>query len=92
MLWDKLHRKINHSMVVEKLKTLNIFSNTIPLNVAQGMKFILLIICIDTKTNHIILTIVCHDLIGKLKKVEIGTYEQWVEYSDHSPVIVSFNL
>ena len=39
VIWDKLHRKISHSMVVEKLSSLNIFSTYhTHLNLAQGVE------------------------------------------------------
>ena len=28
----------------------------------------------------------------KVKNLEIGTYEDWIKYSDHSPLIVDFEL
>jgi exodeoxyribonuclease-3 len=95
VIWDKLHRKSNHSMVVEKLTNLNIFSTYhTHLNLAQGVEAhpTYFMYRHQEKSYHIDYCFASTGLIDKLENVEIGTYEKWALYSDHSPVIVSFKL
>ena len=95
VFWDKLKRKISHSMVVEKLKTLNIFSSYHShLNLAHGVEehptyFMYRHL---SRPYHIDYCFASGDLIRKLENVQIGTHEQWTKYSDHNPLIVSFKV
>lgn len=93
VFWDKLHRKSNHSMVVEKLAALNIYSTYhAHLNIAQGAEEHPTYFMYRHKTRpyHIDYCFASADLITKLDNVEVGTHEQWANYSDHNPLIVSF--
>ena len=95
VIWDKLHRKISHSMVVEKLSSLNIFSTYhTHLNLAQGVEEhpTYFMYRHQNRPYHIDYCFASGDLIDKLENVEIGTHEQWAQHSDHSPVIVSFKV
>lgn len=93
VIWDKLNRRITHTMVIEKLKTLNIFSAYhAHLNIGQGVEehptyFMYRHII---KPYHIDYCFASADLIKKLDRIEIGTHEQWTKYSDHSPLMISF--
>lgn len=93
VLWDKLKRRISHTMVVEKLITLNILSAYhAHLNFDQGAEehptyYMYRHI---NRPYHIDYCFASKDLIEKLEKVEIGTHEQWTKYSDHAPLIISF--
>jgi exonuclease III len=93
VIWDKLKRKTNHSMVVEKLMSLNIFSTYhTHLNQVQGMEThpTFFLYRHKDKPYHIDYCFVSTDLITKLENVEIGTYEQWTQFSDHKPLMVTF--
>jgi exodeoxyribonuclease III len=95
VIWDKLHRKISHSMLVEKLTSLNIFSTYhAHLNLTQGVEEhpTYFMYRHQNRPYHIDYCFASGDLIDKLENVEVGTHEQWAQYSDHSPVIVSFKL
>ena len=95
VFWDKLKRKISHSMVVEKLETLNIFSSYHTyLKLAQGVEehptyFMYRHL---SRPYHIDYCFASSDLIQKLENVQIGTHEQWTKHSDHNPLIVSFKI
>ena len=43
------------------------------------------------KPYHIDYCFVSADLVAKLRSVEIGDYDFWTKYSDHVPVIVTFD-
>ena len=95
VIWDKLHRKSNHSNVVEKLMQLNIFSayhahlNQIP---GEEIHPTFYLYRHKDKPYHIDYCFVSKDLLEKLKSVEIGNYDVWTKYSDHVPVIVTFDI
>jgi len=93
VFWDKLNRKSNHSMVVEKLASLNIFSTYhTHLKIAQGKEMhpTYYLYRHRNKPYHIDYCFASADLIRKIETVEIGTWKQWAHHSDHIPVIVSF--
>ncbi|MEP7109476.1 MAG: hypothetical protein ABI760_15895 [Ferruginibacter sp.] len=95
VLWDKLNRKISHSMVVEKLTTLNIFSTYHKhLDLDQGVEEHPTYFMYRHKNRpyHIDYCFASADLITKLENVEVGTHDQWTDYSDHIPLIVSFKV
>jgi exodeoxyribonuclease III len=94
-IWDKLNRKTNHSMVVEKLKGFNIHSAYHQhFNLDQGKEAhpTFFLYRHEDKSYHIDYCFASANLINKLNSVEIGTHKDWVAHSDHSPVIVSFDL
>lgn len=93
VIWDKMKRRITHTMVIEKFETLNIFSSYhAHLKIGQGVEehptyFMYRQL---KRPYHIDYCFASADLIQKLETIEIGTHEQWTKYSDHIPVIVSF--
>jgi len=44
------------------------------------------------KPYHIDYCFVSSDFSAKIKEVEVGTYEDWKDFSDHTPLMVSFDL
>lgn len=44
------------------------------------------------KPYHIDYCFASADIIDKVQNVEIGTYENWIAHSDHSPLIINFDL
>jgi endonuclease/exonuclease/phosphatase (EEP) superfamily protein YafD len=95
VFWDKLNRKSNHTMVVEKLTSLNIFSAYhIHQNLPQGKEAhpTYFMYRHQNKPYHVDYCFASADLIDKLERLEIGTFDQWAKYSDHNPLIVSFKL
>jgi exonuclease III len=93
VIWDKLKRKSNHSMVVDKLLNMRIFSTYhIHLKQTQGMELHPTFFMYRNKNKpyHIDYCFASDHLIQKLKNVEIGAYEQWSIYSDHKPLIITF--
>ena len=46
----------------------------------------------QNKPYHIDYCFVSADLIDKVQNVEIGTYKNWTAYSDHTPLIIDFEI
>ena len=44
------------------------------------------------KPYHIDYCFASKDLAERLYDLEIGSYEQWIKYSDHVPMIFTFSL
>ena len=93
VIWDKLHRKSNHSMVIEKLKTLNIFSTyhtTFDLQPGLEEHPTFFMYRHQNKPYHIDYCFASLSMIKKIRSLEIGSFEKWAMYSDHVPVMVTF--
>lgn len=94
-IWDYKDRVGNHSSVVSMLANKNIYSVYHKhLNQEQGKEIYPTFFLQRNikKSYHIDYCFASADIYDKLKKVEIGRYENWVTHSDHSPLIVDFNL
>ena len=94
-IWDYKDRVGNHSDVVRKLGDKNIHSIYHKhFNSEHGKEqhptFFLQ--RNQNKRNHIDYCFASADFIEKVNEVEIGTYENWITYSDHSPLIINFTL
>lgn len=93
-IWDHKGRVGNHSDVVSKLLTHNIHSiyhsyfkfeqgkDDHPTFFLQRNK---------NKPYHIDYCFASIEFMNKVQKVEIGTYENWIGLSDHSPLIIDFD-
>lgn len=94
-IWDRKHREGNHSAVVDWLVDRNIYSiyhkhlvqeqgrENHPTFFLQRNK---------NKPYHIDYCFASADIYDKLLNIEIGTYENWISYSDHTPLILTFDL
>jgi exonuclease III len=94
-IWDKPRREGNHSRVVLELEKKKIHSTYHGFfNQIQGKEEhpTLYLYKHKEKSYHIDYCFASEDLISKLHSVEIGDYESWKQYSDHVPVMVTFNL
>jgi len=94
-IWDKPHRVHNHSTVVELLKKRKIHSTYHQFfNQVQGKEKhnTLYMYRHRNKPYHIDYCFVSSDFSAKIKEVEVGTYEDWKDFSDHTPLMVSFDL
>lgn len=95
VIWDKLKRKITHSMIVEKLADLKIFSTYHNhLNLAQGQEEhpTYFMYRHQNRPYHIDYCFASEDFISRLEYVEIGTHGEWRGVSDHTPLMVSFSV
>jgi exodeoxyribonuclease III len=94
-IWDYKERVGNHTAVVNKLTDNNIHSIYHKhFNLEQGREkhptFFLQ--RNQNKPYHIDYCFLSADLIDKVQNVEIGDYEEWKAHSDHSPLIIDFDL
>jgi exodeoxyribonuclease-3 len=93
-IWDKPRREGNHSTIVERLEKKGIYSAYHRhFKQIQGKEQhpTLYMYRHKDKPYHIDYCFVSEDLADKLQSVEIGDYDFWKQYSDHVPVIVTFN-
>ena len=94
-IWDYKDRVGNHSNVVDNLAKMNINSVYHKyFNIEQGDEnhptfFLQRNI---NKPYHIDYCFVSEDLYVKVTNIEIGTYQNWITYSDHTPMIINFDL
>ena len=92
-IWDKKHRAGNHSNVVKRLEEKGIFSSYhLHHKQIQGSEEHPTLYMYRHKDNpyHIDYCFISLDLAERLQSVEVGEYENWMQYSDHAPVIVTF--
>lgn len=94
-IWDYKDRVGNHSDVVNNLADKDIHSVYHKhFNAEQGKENhpTLYMYRKQEKTYHIDYCFVSSDLLDKVKQVEIGTYQNWTEHSDHSPLTILFDF
>jgi exonuclease III len=94
-IWDRKRRIGNHSDVVEKLEEKNIESIYHKLfNQKQGDEnqptfFLQRNI---NKPYHIDYCFASKNLIEKIEDFEIGEHNNWINHSDHAPIIAKFKI
>lgn len=93
-IWDKKFRIGNHSHVVERLEKKGIHScYHAHYNQEQGKEKdpTFYLYKHKEKSYHLDYCFASMDMIDKIQSVEIGAYDFWKAYSDHVPVMVTFN-
>ena len=94
-IWDyKKHRLGSHSAVVKQLENKGIFSTYHTYhNQTQGIEQHPTFYMYRNKNKpyHIDYCFVSKELLDKVSSVEIGNFDEWIKYSDHVPVIVTFH-
>ena len=93
-IWDKKRRAGNHSNMVKRLEEKAIYScYHLHHKQIQGKEQhpTLYMYRHKDKPYHIDYCFVSADMAEKISSVEIGDYDFWTQYSDHVPVIVTFN-
>lgn len=94
-IWDRPRRIANHSTVVSKLAEKNIYSvYHRRFNQEQGKEInpTFFLQRNRDKPYHIDYCFTSADLYDKVKDFEIGTFENWITYSDHTPLIIDFDV
>jgi exonuclease III len=94
-IWDKPRREGNHSTVVDFLKTKDIHSTYhkfFKQKQGQEEHNTLFMYRHKDKSYHIDYCFASADLIKKLTSVEVGAHSNWSKHSDHTPLIVTFNI
>lgn len=94
-IWDKPRREGNHSTVVKKLESKKIFSTYhIFHNQEQGAEAdpTLFMYRHKNKPYHLDYCFASSYFIKKLSTVVIGKHKDWKHLSDHTPLLVSFDI
>ena len=94
-IWDKKHRQSNHSNVVKLLEDKGIFSTYhLHRKQTQGTEEhpTLYLYRHKDKPYHIDYCFASKDLLDKVSSVEIGDFDEWIKYSDHVPVVITFDI
>ena len=93
-IWDRKYRAGNHSNVVKRLEEKGIFScYHFHHQQVQGKEEhpTFYLYKHKDKPYHLDYCFASTDMINKIQSVEIGEYDFWKQYSDHVPVMVTFN-
>ena len=93
-IWDKKYRTGNHSHVVKRLEEKGVHScYHLHHKQIQGKEAhpTYYLYRHKDKPYHLDYCFVSADMAEKINSVEIGDYDYWSKYSDHVPVMVTFN-
>jgi len=93
-IWDRKYRAGNHSNVVARLEKKGIFScYHLHHKQAQGKEAhpTFYLYKHKDKPYHLDYCFASADFTNQIASVEVGDYDFWKPYSDHVPVIVTFN-
>ena len=93
-IWDRKYRAGNHSNVVKRLEEKGIFScYHFHHQQIQGKEEhpTFYLYKHKDKPYHLDYCFASTDMINKIQSVEIGEYDFWKQYSDHVPVMVTFD-
>ena len=94
-IWDRKYRAGNHSNVVKALAEKAIYSSYhFHHQQTQGKEEhpTFYLYRHKDKPYHLDYCFISEDMAEKLQSVEIGDYDQWMPFSDHVPVIATFQL
>jgi len=92
-IWDKKHRPDTHSSMVKELSLKGIASayhHYYNLQHGKEEHPTLAMFRHRDKPYHIDYCFATADFLNELKSIEVGTYDQWHQYSDHTPLIITF--
>jgi len=93
-IWDRKYREGNHSNVVKRLEEKGIFScYHLHHKQIQGKEQhpTFYLYRHKDKPYHLDYCFASADMTDNIHDVEIGEYDFWKQYSDHVPVIITFN-
>lgn len=93
--WDKPNRIFNHANLVTFLMKKSIYSTYHSFNNQEHGKETsptLFMQRKESKPYHIDFCFASQELISKIKSIEIGEFKDWTNYSDHKPLIVTFDI
>ena len=94
-IWDKPRREGNHSTVVDFLANKGIHSTYhkfFKQKQGEEKHNTLFMYRHKDKSYHIDYCFASNDFIKKLSNVEVGTHKGWCKHSDHTPLIVTFDI
>lgn len=93
-IWDRKYREGNHSNVVKRLADKGIHScyhQHHHQEQGKEMHPTFYLYRHQDKPYHLDYCFASAEMIARIISVEIGDYDSWKQYSDHVPVIVSFD-
>lgn len=94
-IWDRPRRVGNHSALVEKLLNKKIHSVYHKhFAQVQGTEYhpTFYLHRNKEKPYHLDYCFVSENLLNKIQSFDIGSYEDWISHSDHTPVIINIDL
>ncbi len=94
-IWDRKHRAGNHSNVVKVLAEKEIYSSYhLYHKQLQGQEAhpTYYLYRHKDKPYHLDYCFISADLAARLQSVDIGDHAYWTQFSDHTPVIVTFKM
>jgi exodeoxyribonuclease III len=93
-IWDKPKRAGNHSTVVDilaKKKICSTYHKYFKCEQGKEQHPTFFLYRHQDKPYHLDYCFASNDMIKKLKKVTVGTFDNWKKASDHVPLIVEFD-
>ena len=93
-IWDKPNREANHSNIVKKLRRNNIESLYHLWKKEEQGKESSPTLFLHRKPDrpyHLDYCFASEYFVKRLKKVEIGGFDKWIEFSDHMPIILEIS-
>ncbi len=91
-IWDKSHGIKNHSGVVKALQAKGLFSAWHTLNNAEHGKENVATLYFHKNVNHPFHIDYCFAQKEMLDTISIGTFHDWIAYSDHVPLIITLKI
>lgn len=94
-IWDRKHRKGNHSSVVDFLSEKNIHSiyhKHFNEGQSEEIQPTFFLQRNKIKSYHIDYCFASQNIIDKIQDFEIGGFEDWITYSDHLPLIINIDI
>ena len=94
-IWDKPRRVANHTAVVDflrKKKIYSVYHKFFKQKQGAEDQGTLFMYRHKEKPYHIDYCFASVDFVKKISSIEIGAHERWSAFSDHTPLIVTFNL
>jgi exonuclease III len=94
-IWDRPKREGNHSAVVQKLaqkKIVSTYHEFYKQEQGKEKHPTLFMYRHRDKPYHLDYCFASDYFMQKLEKVQVGTYRKWTAYSDHKPLIVTFDI
>ncbi len=94
-IWDRKHRKSNHSNVVKLLEEKGIYSlYHTHHQQSQGTEAHATFYLYKhrEKAYHIDYFFASADIVRQVLAVNVGDFDAWIKYSDHVPVMVTIGL
>jgi len=94
-IWDRKYKSGNHTNIVRTLEEKGIYSAYHQYHrQKQGEEKhpTLYMYRHNDKPYHIDYCFVSQDFADKIQSVEIGDFDYWTQYSDHVPLIVTFDM